>query len=131
MKSVALSIDALQEAVAQMPDDRLAATRRAALAHLSKHGLPTMRDEEWKYTDLTRIVDIGNRWLSTKSDLATSAGLDEAIKDICGSIDADWLIILSGQIDRNSISSFSQPGVAVTRLTESDGDGVTPSAMTS
>ena len=122
MKSVALSIDALQDAVAQLPDDRLAATRRAALEHLNKHGLPTTRDEEWKYTDLTGIVDIGNRWLSTKSDLTTSAELGESIKDICGSIDADWLIILSGRIDENSIKRLSQPGVAITRLTESDGD---------
>ena len=38
MSKAALAIDALQSAVERLPDDALAPSRRAALAHLREHG---------------------------------------------------------------------------------------------
>jgi len=64
MKMAPLSLDALQEAVQQLPENALATSRRAAFEHLRKHGLPTIRDEDWKYSDLAPVVDISNRWLA-------------------------------------------------------------------
>ena len=122
MKPVEFSIDAMQDAVARLPDDRLAGSRDAALQHLRLHGMPTTRHEDWKYTDLSTVVDIGNRWLESKSSHAPSVDTQEVISRICNSIEADWLIILNGLIDARSIDTFSQAGVTVTRLTESDHD---------
>ena len=56
MKSPTLSIDALKKVVAALPEDNLAASRRAALAQLRQDGLPGSREENWKYTDLSGAV---------------------------------------------------------------------------
>ncbi|MGB5449374.1 MAG: hypothetical protein WBM80_10680, partial [Woeseiaceae bacterium] len=64
MKQASLSIDGLREVVRQLPANGLAPLREAALAHLDENGLPTLRDEDWKYTDLSPRIDIRNRWLS-------------------------------------------------------------------
>ena len=62
MKQQFLSIEGVRDAVRQMPEDALTPVREAALAHLDEHGLPTVRDEDWKYTDLSPAIDISNRW---------------------------------------------------------------------
>jgi hypothetical protein len=64
MKQAALSIEELRAAVMRLPDDGLSATRKAALANISEHGLPSVSDENWKYTDLGPAIEISNRWLS-------------------------------------------------------------------
>jgi Fe-S cluster assembly protein SufD len=120
MKSATLSMDALQDAVGRLPDNRLTASRRVALQHFSKHGMPTTRDEDWKYTDLAHIVDIGNRWLEEKDDYSQPSNIDKFVNKICSSIDADWLVICRGQIDAQSINAFDLAGVDVERLSESD-----------
>lgn len=122
MKSPVLSFDALQAVVEKFPDDGLAVSRRAALERLRKSGLPTTRHEDWKYTDLAKVVDIGNRWLEEKEHQPPSKEIDGTIDTICGSIDADWLIVLGGQIHERSFSNFSRSGVNIARLTESDDD---------
>lgn len=122
MKSPELSFDALRTFVENLPDDRLATSRQAALEHLRKNGLPTTRDEDWKYTDLSMIVDIGNRWLEGLGQQPLPTEIGGAVDEICGSIDADWLIVLGGQIDENSLSRFSPSGVTIERLTESADD---------
>lgn len=120
MKSAALSFDALQEAVEKLPDGRLAASRRAALDHLRQHGLPTTRNEDWKYTDLTSIVDIGNQSLERDIRGSRSQELERQIESIRSAIEADWLIIANGLIDDQSLSAFDNKRVSVTRLSESD-----------
>lgn len=122
MKPGMFSSDALQNAVARLPDDRLTGSRRAALQRLCEHGLPTTRHEDWKYTDLSTVVDIGNRWLAAGDHYAPAADIGAVISQICGSIEADWLIILNGVIDDRSIDTFSQAGTNVSRLSESEGD---------
>jgi Fe-S cluster assembly protein SufD len=120
MKSAALSLDALRNAVETMPGDRLATSRHAALEHLQEHGLPTTRHEDWKYTDLAPVIDIGNRWLDSAGDHVPASGSADLVARICDSIEADWLIVLNGQPDDHSIASLAQPGITVTRLSESD-----------
>ena len=56
MKATSLDYDALRGVVQRLPDNGLAGAREAALSHFGKHGLPTLRDEDWKYTDLTPLV---------------------------------------------------------------------------
>ena len=111
MKATVLSLDALQAAVDRLPDNRLAPARRAALDALRKSGLPTMRHEEYKYTDLSHVIDISNRWLDGEhvETPATSTSVDEASTQI----DADWLVFRNGQVDA---SALDVAGVSITRL---------------
>ena len=120
MRSESLSIDALREAVARLPDDRLAPMRQQALDQLGALGLPTLRHEDWKYTDLKPIVEISNRWLKESSPQSGGAALDEAAAEIRAAVDADWLIIANGRVDSDSLEAFSSAGITVSLLSASD-----------
>ena len=122
MKSAALSFDALQEAVAKLPDGRLTASRHAALEHLRQHGLPTTRNEDWKYTDLATIVDISNQSLERDGDHSQSQELERTIESIRTTIAAYWLVIANGLIDDRSLAALDQTGISITRLSESNGE---------
>jgi len=99
MKQAALSAENLREAVMRLPDDSLTATRNAALASINEHGLPSVSDEDWKYTDLGPAIDISNRWLSAGAGQTAANVQQESIQAICSSIDANWLVIANGRID--------------------------------
>jgi len=119
MKSALLSMDALQAAMNRLPDGALMSSRRAALAHLREHGLPTTRDEDWKYTDLAAVVSIGNSSFSKSDTRSQSVDAEALIAAICGAIEADWLVVFNGQIDSQSLDKFSQDGIRVSRLSDS------------
>lgn len=59
--------------------------------------LPTTRDEDWKYTDLSRARDISARWLEAGAE-SPPAALSEEIDRITGSIDASWFVIANGEV---------------------------------
>jgi Fe-S cluster assembly protein SufD len=99
MKTAALSMEELRKAVTSLPDDALSATREIALANLDEHGLPSVRDEDWRYTDLSSAIDISNRWLSEGAASASAEALRDAVVSISSSIDANWLVIANGQVD--------------------------------
>ena len=120
MKSEHLSMDALGGAIARLPEDRLTPARNAAFAHLREHGLPTKRDEDWKYTDLAPLVSIGNQWLELGGDVTPRADTSDIYARIQKSIDADWLLIANGQVDRDSIAALAQDGVTVELLSKHD-----------
>jgi len=120
MKPAHLSMDALDGAIARLPDSGLTPLRRAALAHLREHGLPTTRDEDWKYTDLAPLVDISNKWLDLDNDVEQQADTSGIAGRIQQSVDADWLIIADGQVDAHSIAALAQAGVNVELLSEHD-----------
>ena len=63
MKPTSLSFDALSDAVRRLPDDGLTASRQAALEQLREVGTPSIREEDWKYTNITSAIDIANDWL--------------------------------------------------------------------
>lgn len=123
MKSAALSIEDLRDAVMRLPDDALTATREAALANLDEHGLPSIRDEDWKYTDLSSAVDISNRWLSEGAVSAPADALRESILSITASIDANWLVIANGLVDLSHLVESSEIDV------EKFSDSATPFVM--
>ncbi len=122
MKPVTLSFEALRDAVERLPDDRLTSSRRSALAHLVEHGLPTTRNEDWKYTNLAPVIDISNRWLQQERETSPSRELETMVEQVCRSIDADWLVICDGAIDNHFAANFEQAGVSVTRLSEHGGE---------
>ena len=123
MKSAALSIEKLREAVMRLPDDALAATREAALANLDEYGLPSVKDEDWRYTDLSSAIDISNRWLSEGAASASADTLRDAILSISASIDANWLVIANGRVDLSCFVESSNIDV------ERFSDSATPFVM--
>ncbi|MDA0705645.1 MAG: Fe-S cluster assembly protein SufD [Proteobacteria bacterium] len=113
-----LSIDAVRTAVQQLPDNGLAAARLAALTRLDADGLPTATHEDWKYTDLTRIVDVSNRWLAAGA--TTMPVADAAVAAITDQFAASWLVIRNGMVDARSIAKFAQSDVRIDLLSASD-----------
>ena len=73
--------------------------------------LPTTRDEDWKYTDLSRARDITSRWLDAGAE-TVAADIDEEIERISGSIDATWFVIANGELRLPDAAS----GVSAERL---------------
>ena len=122
MSKVSLSMDALRGAVERLPNDALAASRLAALAHLREHGLPTTRHEDWKYTDLAPVIDISNRWLQREVEPDTAPELDALIEKVMNEIDADWLVIRDGLVDERSTHNFKLAGIALGRSSERGGE---------
>ena len=64
MKSADLQLDAVVAAVNALPAGSLSAARQAALEQLRAAGMPKSREEDWKYTDVSTLVDITNAWLA-------------------------------------------------------------------
>ncbi|MGA8203492.1 MAG: Fe-S cluster assembly protein SufD [Woeseiaceae bacterium] len=120
MRAVNLPIEALRHAVASLPEDRLAPVRRAALEHLGQHGLPTPREEDWKYTDLGPAVEIGNEWLAGGAVPPEPAGMPAAGREVLQRIEADWIVIADGRVDAAALGAFTGADVQVSLLSESD-----------
>lgn len=118
--NVALSLDALRAAVAGLPSDRLTGVRQAALEQLGKRGMPTLRHEDWKYTDLAPVVDISNAWLAGNAGSDDPALLAATISELTGSLDAHWLVIGNGRVDPASLAAARSAGVDTTLLSLSD-----------
>ena len=106
-----LAIDAVRSAVERMPADGLTAARGAALAYLDKNGLPNTRQEDWKYTDLGRIIDLSNEWLEGGACVTSIS--NSAVAEITEQFDADWLVIRNGVVDGESITNLEQGGLQV------------------
>lgn len=118
MKPATLNYDELRNVVRQLPDNGLAPAREAALAHLGEHGLPTLRDEDWKYTDLAPLVNVSNRWLSAGGHQEVAEFHSDAVDAITKSIDANWLLIVNGCIDAQASTNAKIDGLEISRTSE-------------
>lgn len=114
MSDLHLATDMLQQAVASLPDDTLAAARQAALRRFEERGFPSLRDEDWKYTDLSNVVAISKRSLATP--IVAVQPDAELVRAVQASIDADWLVIANGQLDKDLSTNADIPGVTITTL---------------
>ncbi len=114
MKSHALELDVLAAAVGALPDSALTASRQSALERLRDDGLPGVREEDWKYTDISALVDITNSWLASGATAVTPAAAAPA-----PGIEADWITIANGRIDEASLEALPD-GVTVTKLSSLD-----------
>ena len=75
--------------------------------------LPTPRDEDWKYTDLSRAREISERWLGAGAAVPAAVLADD-IERITSDIDANWFVIANGEL---TILTKSV-GVAVEKVKE-------------
>ncbi len=110
MKSATLEFDALAAAVGALPETALSASRQSALEQLRRRGMPGVREEDWKYTDVSTLVDITNAWLASGARVAAAAAAEPA-----AGIDADWFTIVNGQFDEAQLQTLPE-GVTVERL---------------
>jgi Fe-S cluster assembly protein SufD len=119
----AFSSDALRGAADRLPLGGLADSRHAAIELLSRHGLPTTRDEDWKYTSLNEVIARSSEWLNLGHAPSISAALRGEILRIESLLEADWLVIANGMVDPDALTAWSRPGVEVTLLSET---GISP-----
>jgi Fe-S cluster assembly protein SufD len=89
----ALPLDALRRVIHELPGG-FSPAREAALAAFAEQGFPTVRDEDWKYTDLAKALDTTRGWLAAGGAVATP---DLAqIEAVRSGIDAHWLVLANG-----------------------------------
>jgi Fe-S cluster assembly protein SufD len=118
MNGLTLPGEALKRAVRKLPQDTLAGHRQAALARFLERGFPTMRMEDWKYTDLKSVADISRRWLEGGAITARDEALVEEIDKICSTIDANWIVVANGQVSPAGTISAGR-GITVSTYSES------------
>jgi len=118
-------------AVASLPGGSLAAQRSDAAKLFSTTGFPTVRHEDWKYTNLDVAANLSNEWLATFAKRpvsnAASRPLSAAQSAPMHSIDADWVVIRNGVVDAETLNHLTLPnGLDISLLSEHD----SPSALT-
>jgi Fe-S cluster assembly protein SufD len=114
MKSANLHLDAVVAAVDALPAGSLSAARQAALEQLRAAGMPQSREEDWKYTDVSALVDITNAWLADGAAVPQPGAVEPPT-----GIEADWITIANGQVDDAQVAALPA-GVTVRRLSERD-----------
>ncbi len=122
---IAIAHELLEAAVRRMPEDALTPARKAALVHFATTGFPTVRDEDWKYTNLRHAVELTNTWLgndivaSPESNLTAAA--EQAVKVITESIDAYWIVVANGIATVDTMpgaNDLQSNGISITKLSQ-------------
>jgi Fe-S cluster assembly protein SufD len=119
MKNGDLPEKAFADAVAALPGERLAGARQAAMSRFLERGFPTMRDEEWKYTDLSPVAAISRQWLESAPEAVGATPARASTRGITESIEAHWIIVSNGSIE--DLSGTTEPaGVLFSSLSETE-----------
>ncbi len=125
MNDAAVDEGLLRVAVERMAAQNLGAIRAAALERFAEAGLPTTRHEDWRYTNLTPVAALSNRWLAQIAPQVATEGLEELRSDsIRGEIDAHWIELDNGILCSDSLGQLERElagGVTLSRLSEADG----------
>jgi len=133
MSASSVRKDLLEAAVNALPTDKLSAIRSAALSSFSANGFPTSKDEDWRYTNLAQAVDVTNKWLEEVAETTSREDDQRGRADeqlaITSQVDACWLIVSNGVVDRESLDrtdSYYGSAMEVSRLA----DGVQDDSIT-
>ena len=97
--TTALDQSQLEAAVAARGGDALTGVRSAALARFLGQGLPGPKHQDWRYTNLGGVAELSNRWLGAGAPTAETDAATAAPE----SIDAHWIRVRNGVIDRDSL----------------------------
>ena len=119
MSFAPLNSKLLENHVSSLPDGPLQAIRQDALAQFIAAGLPTTRNEDWRYTNLAEVADIGNRWLEAMP-VTTDAATTVASSDARDQIEACWIEFSNGRITARSeeaLGTLRDAGVEIQPLT--------------
>lgn len=125
MNATSVRKDLLEAVVQALPPGELSAIRSAALSRFSSSGFPTTRDEDWRYTNLARAVDVTNEWLAgfaqqSSKDENASDNTDEQFA-ITSQVDANWLVIRNGVVEGESfarVGNAYERGIEISRLVD-------------
>jgi Fe-S cluster assembly protein SufD len=104
-----LPADALREAIAGLPQSGRATLRERGYEAFLASGFPSTRQEDWKYTDLTPVVDISRRWLEAGAPAALPDA--ESLKTVQRAIDADWIVVANGAVLEDLSPGLSAAGL--------------------
>ena len=109
-----LDLDRLRAYSASLPAGSLARVRQDAIELLAATGLPTTRDEDFKYTDLSEVGSLSDSWLGSPAESAPSPDADALIDSLRTIESIDWLVIRNGAID--ALTSAALDGIRVSPL---------------
>jgi Fe-S cluster assembly protein SufD len=119
----AIAHELVEAAVDRLPVDALTPARKAALAQFVTSGFPSIKDEDWKYTNLAAAVELSNACLSDESGSESRASwttdAKQAIDDVVEGIDANWIIIANGVTALETISNaaaLESQGIYIAKL---------------
>ncbi|MEM7501163.1 MAG: Fe-S cluster assembly protein SufD [Pseudomonadota bacterium] len=118
----------LDAAIRELPNGELSTLREAAAKQLRASGLPTQKDEAWRYTNLAPAIELTNRWLADLPAHGTAEGHDIEQGTAADTLDAECLVIRDGDIDADACAATQQAfggDVAIERLSQSN-LGATP-----
>lgn len=122
MSASVLQQELLEAAVTSLPRDKLSTVREAALLSFVENGLPTTKHEDWKYTNLAAVADLGNAWLKETSARPKSVDVDAVV---ARQIDAHWIVIENGVVNRDSLGKLeSLAGVTISSFSEGVDEGL-------
>ena len=116
MSVISLQPDALSRVVDSLSGETPSELRQRAMQQFIKRGFPTTRDENWKYSDLSNIVDISERWLAQVDDAPLEALDETQIREIQASIDATWLVFANGHLHKELSSALTEAAISVTGI---------------
>ena len=106
MSAVALNQDLLKAAVSRIADDELTSLRNTALGKFAEFGFPSVKHENWRYTNLSPAAELSNAWLSSTVDEdGHSAAEDTELDQWIGDIDAHWIVVRSGKVDPKTLAA--------------------------
>ncbi|MFQ3168107.1 MAG: Fe-S cluster assembly protein SufD [Limisphaerales bacterium] len=89
--------------------------RKAGLARFSEAGFPTLRDEDWRFTNVKPLAELPFRPLLSPS--AQAIGLEQLGDVTFAQLDADRLVFIDGHFNADLSRIADQPsGVTVTHL---------------
>ena len=114
--SAQISLELLASATKKLTQGELSETRSNALSNLRDSEMPSTKNEEWQYTDISSVFA-----LCEKSLHETSKKIKSTVKkEICiaGEIDAHWIMINNGTIDTQEVKKLRKIGVYVSLLSK-------------
>ena len=118
MSEPAFNHEALLQAVRDLPVDSLTASRRDAANLFVARGFPTVRDEDWKYTDLSNVIEISQQSLQVAS--APAAIDEDLLRQTQANLDAHWIVIANGKVLEQHSPGTNIPGVQSGSLQKTD-----------
>ena len=116
MKATPFRHELLEAAVAKFDSDALAVVRAQAIVRFRNFGFPTVRDEDWRYTDLRPAAELGNQWLESFAG-TRELPHPQISAPIRSAVDAHWITFRDGVIDRASLEQ-AQSGIVETSLAQ-------------
>ncbi len=120
MSQATVQPELLQAAQSQLAGGALSAVRRTALDEFARSGLPTLRDEDWRYTNLAPVNELSNDWLRRIID-AGGDSRPEARAASLPDLDVHWLVLHDGRVDDASLAALgmlAESGVTVRRIAD-------------